>query len=268
MIDYGKYNLLGVLIDAVDYEATVARIMAAAKAHQPYSVSAMAVHGVMTGVLDATHRYRLNRLDMIVPDGQPVIWGLNWLYNLRLPDRVYGPALTLKICEEAEREGLSVYLYGSRPIVLSALIERLSKQFPKLIFAGSQPSRFSRISAQEQQQIAETIRISGAAIVLIGLGCPRQEVWIYENREFLSLPCLAVGAAFDFHAGLLPQAPITLQSLGLEWVFRLYKEPGRLWKRYILLNPLYLALLLFQKLNIKRFELSTVSIPAKKQYYG
>ena len=106
MIDKGKQNILGVGVDAVDYEAAVARIIAAARDRRSMAVTALAVHGVMTGVLDATQRYRLNHIDMVVPDGQPVRWALNRLHNAQLPDRVYGPTLTLKLCEQAAREGL------------------------------------------------------------------------------------------------------------------------------------------------------------------
>src|ERR1700675_4649374 len=106
MIDRGKRNVLRVRIDGVDYEAAVGRVVAAAQARQPLAVSALAVHGVLTGVLDSVHRYRLNQFELLVPDGQPVRWALCWLHHLRLPDRVYGPTLMLKICERAAAEGL------------------------------------------------------------------------------------------------------------------------------------------------------------------
>src|SRR5687768_17055130 len=200
MIDYGKQNLLGISIDAVDYEAAVEKIITAAHNRTPFGVSALAVHGVMTGVQDPSHGYRLNQLDLVVPDGQPVRWALNWLYGLHLRDRVYGPTLTLKVCERAAREELSLYLYGSRPEVLETFASNLQTRFPGLVIAGMQPSRFRQVSATEQQEIAADIRDSGASIVFVGLGCPRQETWVYENRDLLPMPLLAVGAAFDFHA--------------------------------------------------------------------
>ena len=121
MIDKGKHNLLGVQIDAVDYEAAVSKIISAAKSRQSFSVSALAVHGVMTGVLDPTHLYRLNKLDMIVPDGQPVRWGLNLLHDTGLTDRVYGPELTLRVCHSAAKENLPIFLFGSELKVLEKL---------------------------------------------------------------------------------------------------------------------------------------------------
>ncbi len=268
MIDYGKYNILGVGISAVDYESAVEKIIAAAREKRPFAVSALAVHGVMTGALDAVHRHRLNKLDLVVPDGQPVRWALNWLDNIKLPDRVYGPNLTLKVCERAANENLSVYLYGSQTEVLKKFETNLKAKFPKLRIAGKQPSRFRQVTPGEQQEIAQTIKASGASIVMVGLGCPRQETWVFENRELISMPLLAVGAAFDFHAGTVSQAPAWLQKRGLEWFYRLAQEPQRLWKRYLYLNPLYLTLIALQLLKIKKTELEETSAPVNQMRFG
>src|SRR5437868_12616321 len=125
MIDRGKHNLLGILVDTVDYEAAVDRVLDAAREHRGAAISALAVHGVMTGVLDAVHRYRLNRFDLIVPDGQPVRWALNVLHSAGLRDRVYGPDLTLKVCERAAQKALPVFFYGSTRPILEAMRESL-----------------------------------------------------------------------------------------------------------------------------------------------
>lgn len=268
MIDRGKHSVLGVLVNAIDYEAAVTQIIAAAKARQPFAVSALAVHGVMTGVQSAEHRYRLNHFELIVPDGQPVRWALNLLHGASLPDRVYGPTLTLKVCEAAAAEGLPIYLYGSREEVLQALADNLTRRYPGLQIAGMQPSRFRKTSAEEKAAIAAQIRASGAAITLVGLGCPRQEVFAYEYREALSMPLLAVGAAFDFHAGLQPQAPPWMQNAGLEWLFRLTREPRRLWRRYVLLNPAYLTLLALQIVGLRRVDPHAAPPPTEEIRYG
>ena len=268
MIDKGKKNVLGILVSAVNYEAAVSKIIAAASAGKPMSVSALAVHGVMTGVLDSTHRYRLNHLDLVLPDGQPVRWALNLLYHTELPDRVCGPNAMLQICERAAEEGLSIYLYGSQASVLEALSRNLCQRFPKLIIAGTQPSKFRNVTAQEKQEIAQQIRNSGAAITFVGLGCPRQEVWAYEYRDDLSMPLIAVGAAYDFHAGNLAKAPEFLSKIGLEWLFRLMKEPKRLWKRYVFLNPLYMWLFLLQALKIRQFDPTDATPPVEEILYG
>ncbi|WP_346291863.1 WecB/TagA/CpsF family glycosyltransferase [Sphaerothrix gracilis] len=267
MIDQGKYSVLGIQVNAIDYEAAVSRIMTAAKQSQPLGVSALAVHGVMTGVLDEKQGYRLNHLDLVVPDGQPVRWALNWLHQRRLRDRVYGPNLMLQVCDRAAQERIPVYFYGSRPAVLQALIQNLQARFPYLAVAGSQPSRFCRVSEAETTAIAETIRASGARIVFVGLGCPRQEVWAYEYRDRLSMPILAIGAAFDFHAGILPQAPSWMQKRGLEWLFRLVQEPGRLWQRYLFYNPLYIGCFLLQLLGLRRFT-KPKQPPLHDMHYG
>lgn len=267
-LDEGKRNVLGVRVDAVNYEAAVHKIIAAARQGKKLSVSALAVHGVMTGVLDETHRYRLNRLDLICPDGQPVRWALNFLYKLKLPDRVCGPVLMLKICERAAQEGLPIYLYGSRPEILEALTQNLCNRFPKLIIAGSQPSRFRQVSAQEKQQIVEQIRQSGAAMVFAGLGCPRQEVWVYEYSQDLAMPVMAVGAAFDFHAGRISQAPAFMQRWGLEWFYRLMQEPTRLWRRYVFLNPLYISLFILQFFKVVYFNPTKAKPPKEDMRYG
>jgi N-acetylglucosaminyldiphosphoundecaprenol N-acetyl-beta-D-mannosaminyltransferase len=268
MIDNGKQNILGIAIDAVDYSVAVDRIIAAAGERRGIAVSALAVHGVMTGVMDETHRYRLNHFDLVLPDGQPVRWALNWLHRAALPDRVYGPSLMLKVCEAAAREGLPVYLYGSRVEVIDALSGNLRCRIPRLTIAGAQPSRFRQVTADEKRQIVDDIRSSGAAITFVGLGCPRQEVWAYEYREMLAMPVIAVGAAFDFHAGTLPQAPQLLQRAGMEWFYRLIKEPRRLWKRYLLLNPLYVSLLLAQRSGLRRFTPHSGKPPRQEMRYG
>lgn len=268
MLDFGKQNILGVRINAVDYDAAVEKIISAASDRQPLAVSALAVHGVMTGALDATHRHRLNRLDLVVPDGQPVRWAMNWLYRVKLPDRVYGPTLTLRVCERAARENLSIYIYGSRTEVLEKFSVNLKKKYPALKIAGSQPSRFRQVTADEQTEIVETIRKSGASIVLIGLGCPRQEIWAFENRDLLSMPLLAVGAAFDFHAGTVAQAPAWFQNRGLEWLYRFAQEPRRLWKRYALLNPLYLLLIALQWTKLRTPMPEDSARPTSQMRFG
>ncbi len=253
MINRGKRNLLGVLVDAVDEEGTVEAIVAAAREGRSLAVTALAVHGVMTGVGSSEQRFRLNSLDLVCPDGQPVRWGLNLLHGVGLTDRVYGPDLMLAVCRRASAEGMPVYFYGSSTDVLSRLEANLRRRFPALVVAGSRPSRFRRLEPGEEEEVARAIMASGARILFVGLGCPRQEVFAYEMRGMVSMPILAVGAAFPFHAGLLAQAPPWMQRRGLEWLFRLWSEPRRLWRRYILLNPAYTALLTLQLLRLHTF---------------
>lgn len=263
-----KKNILGVLVDAVNYEMTINRVVAAAKERSSMAVSALAVHGVMTGVLDRNHCYRLNHLDLVVPDGQPVRWALNGLHRTQLPDRVRGADLMLKLCERAAEEELPIYLYGSKAEIIARLSASLKKQIPGLVIAGSQPSRFKQVAQDEKREIVKQIRDSGAALTFVGLGCPRQEVWAYEYYKELRMPVIAVGAAFDFHAGAMPQAPPRLQELGLEWLFRLVNDPRRLWRRYVFLNPLYITLLLLQASGLKKFNPGKAVPPVNELRYG
>jgi N-acetylglucosaminyldiphosphoundecaprenol N-acetyl-beta-D-mannosaminyltransferase len=268
VINHGKYPVLGVNVHAVDYDHAVRVILDAARGRRPFAVSALAVHGVMTGFQDPEHARRLNGLDLIVPDGQPVRWALGWLYGKKLPDRVYGPELTLRVARALAEEGRSVYLYGSQPPVLARFAADLQRRFPGLKIAGMEASKFRRTSPEEREEIARRIRDSGADVVFVGLGCPRQEVWAFEYRGLLGRPILAVGAAFDFHAGTLAQAPRWMQDRGLEWLFRLVQEPRRLWRRYVLLNPLFAWNLLLQYTRIKRFQARLPDGTERHELYG
>lgn len=268
MIDKGKREILGVMVNAIDYEAAVARIIEAAEGRKPLGVSALAVHGVMTGALDRVHRYRLNQLHLVVPDGQPVRWALNWLYRSGLDDRVYGPNLTLDVCFAAAAKRLPVFFYGSTEQVLNRLITNLKERFPDLPVAGFLPSQFRRLRQDENYEIVRLIKQSGAALTFIGLGCPRQEIWVFEHLKYLDMPTLAVGAAFDFHAKLLPQAPAWMQRQGLEWLYRFAREPRRLWRRYVLLNPSFLTLLFLQMIGIKLVHSAKAVAPTEELRFG
>jgi N-acetylglucosaminyldiphosphoundecaprenol N-acetyl-beta-D-mannosaminyltransferase len=267
MLNRGKSNILGVLIDAVDYERAVDVVICAAKEKRPLTVSALAVHGLMTGALDSEQKFRLNHFDLLVPDGQPVRWVLNALHSAGLRDRVYGPNLTLRVCTTAEEEGLPVFFYGGTPEILESLRLSLGERFPHLIVAGMETSKFRRLRPKEKPDLATRIRSSGAALVFVGLGCPRQEAFAYEFREILGMPILAVGAAFPFIAGIIPQAPAWMQNAGLEWLYRLVCEPRRLWRRYLFLNPAYLFLVVLQALRISKFSTDGQS-PSTEHLYG
>lgn len=169
------------------------------------------------------------------------------MHRAGLGERVYGPTLTLEVLSQAAAEGLPVYLYGSTPATLERLVPALEGMFPALKIAGVESSKFRGAAPGEPAEIAERIKSSGARLALVGLGCPRQEVFAYAMRPLLDMPLLAVGAAFDYHAGLLKNPPAWMQKYALEWLWRLGLEPKRLWRRYVLLNPAYLARLTAQK---------------------
>ena len=268
MRDFGKHSVLGVQVDALDYEAATAKILSAAREGRGFAATALAVHGVMTGVGGNSHRYRLNNLDLVTPDGQPVRWALNLLYGTQLTDRVYGPKLTLQLCAAAAAEELPVFFYGSTPEVLSRLTENLKRRYPGLTVAGSAPSKFRTTTSEEKEEIARHIRGSGAKIVFVGLGCPRQEVFAYEYRESLGVPVVAVGAAFDYHAGLLREPPMWVQRNGLQWLYRLTQTPRRRWKRYLLLNTSFSLLLALQLVHLWRPNGESATPPESEVLYG
>ena len=252
MIDQGKRNVLGVLVDAIDYEAASAKVLAAARERRPLALTALAVHGVMTGVQDPVHGARLNGFDVVTPDGQPVRWALNLLHGAGLADRVYGPTLTLRVLEGCADEGLPVYLYGSTPETLDRLLPSLQATFPTLKIAGAEASKFRASHFGEAAQIAERIQSSGARLVLVGLGCPGRRSSPSRCGRGSTCRSWRSGAAFDYHAGQLRRPPAWMQRHGLEWLWRLGLEPRRLWRRYLLLNPAYLARLSAQKTKLWR----------------
>lgn len=268
LIDGGKRNLLGVLVDCVDYEAATAKVIGAAEHRRRYAVTALAVHGVMTGVDDTEHRHRLNSFDLVTPDGQPVRWALNQLWGAGLPDRVYGPTLTRHVLARAAADGLPVFFYGSTPEVLHRLVANVVTQWPALVVAGTRPSLFRPASAEEKSSTVRAICDSGARIVFVGLGCPRQEVFCYEYRDHLDMPLLAVGAAFDYHAGTVKEPPAFVQRAGLQWLYRLAQQPRRLWRRYLVLNPRYVTLLVAQRLGLWRPDPSVTTAPTSDLAWG
>lgn len=255
-------------VDAVTYDQALDRIADAAKTRQGLAVSATAVHGLMEAVLNKRHRARLNSFDLVTPDGQPVRWALNWLHGSGLPDRVCGPKLMLALCERAANDQIPIYLYGSTPAVLARLTASLQDRFPDLAIAGSSPSQFGMLDTGAQWSVAAHVRSSGAGIVFVGLGCPRQETFCWGMRHQIGLPLIAVGAAFDFHAGLLSSPPEWVQRCGLQWVQRLLEEPRRLWRRYLLLNPVFLSMLGAQLTHAWRPTVIENSMPCGEDIPG
>jgi exopolysaccharide biosynthesis WecB/TagA/CpsF family protein len=236
-----RFPVAGVLVSRTDYAEATATIIRAAEARQPLVVAATSVHGVATAATQPAFRAILNQFELVTPDGQPVRWALNALHGAGLAERVYGPTLMLRVCEAAARAQLSVYCYGGRQDVLERLVERLPERVPGLRVAGFRSPPFRPLSVAEREAELADIRASGADIVFVGLGCPKQEVWAHAHRAELGRPLVCVGAAFDFHAGTLRQAPAWMQARGLEWLFRLLMEPRRLWRRYAKAIPIFVV---------------------------
>ena len=205
-------------------------------------VTAAAVNLVMSAREDPATRAAVLGATLAVPDGQPLVWALQALGHARAT-RVYGPDLMAHYCARAARAGTPMYLYGGRtPEALALLQERLCARFPGLRIVGGYSPPFRALSAEEEERALRAIDDSGAQVVWVGTGQPKQELWMHRMRPRLRAPLLVgVGAAFDFHAGLVPQAPPWMQRHGLEWTYRLAREPRRLWRRYARYNPRFVA---------------------------
>jgi exopolysaccharide biosynthesis WecB/TagA/CpsF family protein len=215
-------------------------------------VSALAVHGLIETVRDNSFRKIVSKLDMVVPDGQPIRWALNSFYKAGLEDRVTGPILTKYVLARASEEKLSVYLYGSTAETLEKFTAFININYPGVSIAGVHPDRFREATPEEDLADIKKINESGANIVLVGRGCPRQEKWVAAHLGKINAVMMAVGAAFDFHAGNISQAPLWMQQAGLEWFYRLIQEPGKLWKRYLTTNPHFIFLFLLCKLRLRK----------------
>ena len=235
-------EILGVPLALTNYERTMDWIDAMVAARQKGYLSAAAVHLVMVAQEDETTRRAVENASLIVPDGQPLVWSLRALGH-EDASRVYGPDLMAKYCERSARTGTKMYLYGGRN--QGALVElalRLRRRFPGLKIVGGYSPPFRPLDDEEREWVVRDIERTGADVVWVGTGQPKQEIWMHEMRDVIDAPMLiGVGAAFDFHAGLVPQAPPWMQDVGLEWSFRLAQEPRRLWKRYLRYNPRFIA---------------------------
>jgi exopolysaccharide biosynthesis WecB/TagA/CpsF family protein len=241
-----RRRVLGVPISCTTYDEVVAGAVAAARNRLPALITAFAVHGVVTAAEDPAFRRRIEDFHVITPDGQPVRHALNLLYRVRLRDRVYGPELTLRLCKRAAECAVPVYLYGSTPQTVRRLRESLIERFPALQVVGAEPSLFRPLSAHEDHALIERINRSGAGIVFVGLGCPRQEIFAHEHYPAVRAVQVCVGAAFDFIGGTKRMAPRWMQDHALEWLYRLGQEPRRLCGRYTTINAKFVAKLLIQ----------------------
>lgn len=235
-------EVLGIPLALTDYERTIEWIDATIATRRRGYVCVAAVHTVMACQEDPDLRAAVLGSDLTVPDGQPLVWAINALGH-DLPGRVYGPDLMARYCERAALTGSRMFLYGGRDQdALVKLATTLRARYPGLNVVGGYSPPFRPLTGEEEEVVVEEINRSGADIVWVGIGVPKQEKWMAAMRGRLDAPVLiGVGAAFDFHAGLVPQAPSWIQSLGMEWAYRLAREPRRLWRRYLRYNPRFVV---------------------------
>jgi N-acetylglucosaminyldiphosphoundecaprenol N-acetyl-beta-D-mannosaminyltransferase len=234
----------------VDYQLATDHILDKAEKRVSYSVYALPVHGLVEAQHNAEMMQSVKTADMICPDGQPIRWVMNHFYHSGLKDRVYGPELTLRVLRAAEKKNMKVFLYGgSTEETTKKFKEFIETSFPGIEICGHYREDFPDGNTLNP----DVINASKAQIVLVGRGCPRQEIWIANHKERVNAVMMGVGAAFAFHAGMIKQAPRWMQNNGLEWLFRLLSEPKRLWKRYLTTNFYFLYLVTKKKFHQKIF---------------
>ncbi|MBP1626357.1 MAG: N-acetylmannosaminyltransferase [Holophagaceae bacterium] len=241
-------TIVGTQVHALSLAEATHTIITWAKNQESRMVCACNVHMVMEAHDDPAFQAMINRADMVLPDGMPLAWALVSA-GFKGQTRVSGPDLTLALCKEASINNITIGFLGSTEATLEALSNRLSAQFPsiKIVFINSPP--FRPISPEEDASLCKAINSSGTQLLFVGLGCPKQETWMAAHQGRIPAVMLGVGAAFDFHAGILRVAPRWMKNAGLEWLFRLACEPRRLWKRYLRHNPRYLVFRLKAKIR-------------------
>jgi N-acetylglucosaminyldiphosphoundecaprenol N-acetyl-beta-D-mannosaminyltransferase len=234
-------TILGTRIDATSYQDACDRLQGWIAEKRSCYVVAANVHVVMTGYWNRSYQGLINRAVLVTPDGMPLVWGLR-LLGLKQATRVYGPDLMLAWCERAAQYQLSLFLYGGTEAMLEKLVQVLQSRYPPIAIAGWYAPPFRALSSAEEAEIRDKIQTSGASLVLVGLGCPKQEEWMARQQGKLAVVMIGVGAAFSFHSGMVSQAPRWMMNRGLEWFYRLWAEPKRLWRRYLFYNPTFVLL--------------------------
>ena len=245
-------HILGQRVDYTTYDRATAQVLEMVDDGRGGYVCISTVHMVMEGHDDPDFQRIVNGADLVTPDGMPLVWGLK-LLGIKQAERVYGPALTPILCGEAARQGVAVGFYGGAGEVLERMKANLLRDYPDLNIAYLYSPPFRPLTEQEDEQVVRDITVSGARVLFIGIGCPRQERWMATHKDRLTMPLLGVGAAFDFIAGIKPQAPGWMQRAGLEWLFRLVSEPKRLWRRYLYHNPRFVYKFILQLSGLKKY---------------
>jgi N-acetylglucosaminyldiphosphoundecaprenol N-acetyl-beta-D-mannosaminyltransferase len=236
-------TILDTRIDLVSISSAASRAIGWSSSRESHYICVANVHMVMEAYDSPGFRSVVNSADLVVPDGMPLVWTLRQK-GFRQQERVYGPELTLRLLSEAMEKGIAVGFLGSTPQTLELLVKKVNERFPALKIAYAVSPPFRSISKDEDELIVKEINDSGAGILFVGLGCPKQEKWMAAHAGRVQAVMVGVGAAFDFIAGTKKQAPKWMQSIGLEWLFRLNQEPERLLWRYLYHNPRFLVLVM------------------------
>jgi N-acetylglucosaminyldiphosphoundecaprenol N-acetyl-beta-D-mannosaminyltransferase len=240
-----RQQILGVPVDVQTLDEALELLQRWCRGDQKTYVSTCTVYTIMNAQDDPAVMQALLAADMVTADGMPLVW-MQRTGGFRNAERVYGPDILLALCANTQRENIGHFFMGGTPGVAEQLVDNLKLQFPELHIAGVAAPSVDHTSLEVDAQAVASINASNASIVWVGLGSPKQDVWMHTYRPYLNAPLLiGVGAAFDFVSGSKRQAPLWMQRSGLEWLFRLLQEPGRLWKRYLVYNPRFLAAILW-----------------------
>ncbi len=246
-----KFSILDVNISAIDMNDACSLIEDAILRRQKKYICVCPVSTIMECKRDEKVLKSVNSADLATPDGMPTVW-IGRIYGHKNIKRVYGPELMIEVCDISQKKGYKSYFYGSSEDVLNKLKENLNKKYLDLVISGMYSPPFRQLTKEEDDKIVEDINDNSPDIVWVGLGSPKQDLWMYEHRDRIDAPVMiGVGAAFDFLSEVKPQAPKWIRNNGFEWLFRLITEPKRLWRRYLIDNSLfiwYVGLELFSRL--------------------
>jgi len=245
-------QLISININTGAYKSFVNEVVEMSEKKSSYTCVAN-VHMLVEAYTNPTFASIVNNADMITPDGIPLTWGLKLLHGIS-QDRVAGMDLLPDILKEAEQKAIPVYFYGGTDAMMSGIAKYIPKHYPELPIAGMYSPPFRDLSIEEMDLTAEIINSSGARIVLVILGCPKQELWMSMMKNKISATMIGIGGALPVLLGFQKRAPVWMQKYGLEWLFRLYQEPKRLFRRYAVTNSIFLFLLCKEIIRIKVFR--------------
>ena len=255
MVEANSANVLGVAVSPINMALALELIAKAVVNKQKGYVCVTGVHGISEAQSDPEFRRILNRAFLCTPDGMPLVWVGRWQGQKQM-DRVYGPDLMLAVMELSEKKGWRHFFYGGAEGTAKLLQAKLLERFPKLQIVGAGEPPFRPLNAEEQNKLREDVRAARPDIMWVGLSTPKQERFMAQYLDQLDVTLMfGVGAAFDFLAGKVRQAPRWMQRSGLEWCFRLAREPRRLWKRYFKNNPLFMARIFCQFTGLRKFPM-------------
>jgi N-acetylglucosaminyldiphosphoundecaprenol N-acetyl-beta-D-mannosaminyltransferase len=248
--------ILGSPVTAIPFDDQVSVITDWATKRQNRYVCVANVHMVVEAHWHVDFASVLQQADLVTPDGMPLVWLLRSM-GVKHQNRVAGLDLFLAVCRKAQEQGIPVFFVGSQSMILERIRSRLHREFPTLTIAGMEPLPFRPLKPDERELLLTRIEESGAGLVFVSLGCPKQEKWMHQNRDRISAVMLGLGGVFPVYAGIQRRAPQWIRERGLEWLYRLIQEPRRLWKRYLVTNLVFLGLILRQLLflGLRQFRL-------------